>query len=130
MEKADWKLFRSALDKSERKMFDDIWDIPRLYVSACANSIQLVPLQPIVMSILFHHYKDLKKRILVVERIETRANSKKRKWLMKKEEEETQRGREEEIPAITLDSYLLRITPVVDKIIPLFLYHGFLLYIC
>lgn len=96
-------------------------DIPRLYVSACANSIQLVPLQPIVMSILFHHYKDLKKRILVVERIETRANSKKRKWLTKKEEE---------IPAITLDSYLLRITPVVDKIIPLFLYHGFLLYIC
>lgn len=96
-------------------------DIPRLYVSACANSIQLVPLQPIVMSILFHHYKDLKKRILVVERIETRANSKKRKWLTKKEQE---------IPAITLDSYLLRITPVVDKIIPLFLYHGFLLYIC
>jgi hypothetical protein len=100
MEKADWKLFRSALDKSERKMFDDIWDIPRLYVSACANSIQPVPLQPIVMSILFHHYKDLKKRILVVERIETRANSKKRKWLMKKEEEETQRGREEEIPLL------------------------------
>lgn len=105
-------------------------DIPRLYVSACANSIHLVPLQPIVMSILFHHYKDLKKCILVVKRIETRANSKKRKWLTKKEVEETQRGREEEIPAITLDSYLLRITPVVDKIVPLFLYHGFLLYIC
>jgi hypothetical protein len=123
MEKADWKLLRSALDKSERKMFDDI------YVSACANSIQLVPLQPIVMSILFHHYKDLKKRILVVERIETKANNKKRKWLIKKEEE-TQRGREEEISAITLDSYLLRITPVIDKIIPFFLYLGFLLYIC
>jgi hypothetical protein len=96
-------------------------DIPGLYVSACANSIQLVPLQPIVMSILFHHCKDLKKRILVVERIETRANSKKRKWLMKKEEE---------LPAITLDSYLLRITPVIDKIMPFFLYLGFLLYIC
>jgi hypothetical protein len=75
-------------------------DIPGLYVSACANSIQLVPLQPIVMSILFHHYKDLKKRILVVERIETTANSKKRKWLTKKEEEE--------IPAITLDSYFIK----------------------
>ncbi len=42
-----------------------------------------------------------------VERIETRANSKKRKWLTKKEEEAQQR-REEEIPATTLDSYFIK----------------------
>jgi hypothetical protein len=28
MEKEDWKPFRSALDKSDRKKFDDMWDIP------------------------------------------------------------------------------------------------------
>jgi hypothetical protein len=59
MEKREWKSFRNALDKNERKSFDEMWDIPRLYVSACSNSCQLVPFQPIAMSILFHHYKEL-----------------------------------------------------------------------
>src|SRR5215212_3856405 len=59
MEKAEWKPFRNALDKSERKDFDDMFDIPRLYLSSCSNSVQLVPLHPIIMSILFHHYKEL-----------------------------------------------------------------------
>jgi hypothetical protein len=34
MEKKEWKPFWNALDKSERKEFDKIWDIPRLYASA------------------------------------------------------------------------------------------------
>jgi hypothetical protein len=58
-EKADWKPFRNALSKSERKEFDDMFDIPRLYITACSNSVQLVPVQPIFISILFHHYKQL-----------------------------------------------------------------------
>jgi hypothetical protein len=33
-----------------------MWDIPRLYISACSNSVQLVPIHPIAISILFHHY--------------------------------------------------------------------------
>jgi hypothetical protein len=59
MEKKEWKPFRDALDKSQRKEFDEMWDIPRLYVSACSNSVQLVPLHPIIIPILFHHYKEL-----------------------------------------------------------------------
>lgn len=62
-EKAEWKPFRDALDKSEKKLFDEMWDIPKLYVSACSNSVQLVPLQPVMISILFHHYKELKECI-------------------------------------------------------------------
>jgi hypothetical protein len=58
-EKQEWKPFRNALDKSQRKHFDDMWDIPRLYVTACSNSVQLVPFQPIAISILFHHCKEL-----------------------------------------------------------------------
>lgn len=53
MEKEDWKPFRDALDKKDRKEFDEMWDIPRLYVSACSNSVQMVPLHPIIVSILF-----------------------------------------------------------------------------
>jgi hypothetical protein len=41
-EKAEWKPFRSALDKKDRKEFDDMFDIPRLYITACSNSVQLV----------------------------------------------------------------------------------------
>jgi hypothetical protein len=66
-EKAEWKAFRNALDKSEGKDFDDMFDIPRLYLSACSNSVQLVPLHPIIMSILFHHYKEMKECMAQVE---------------------------------------------------------------
>ena len=65
--KEDWKPFRNALDKKDRKEFDEMWDIPRLYISACSNSVQLVPLQPIIISILFYHYKELKECISEVE---------------------------------------------------------------
>ena len=74
MEKEEWKLFRNALDKKEKKDFDDMFDTPKLYISACSNSCQPVPLHPIVMSILFHHYKELKECIKQVEQIEARVN--------------------------------------------------------
>jgi hypothetical protein len=34
------------VSKSDRKQFDEMWDISRLYASACSNSCQLVPLHP------------------------------------------------------------------------------------
>ncbi len=36
-EKQDWKPFRNALDKCERKEFDEILDIPRLHVASCSS---------------------------------------------------------------------------------------------
>jgi hypothetical protein len=36
-----------------------MWDIPRLYITACSNSVSLVPFHTIAISILFHHYKEL-----------------------------------------------------------------------
>jgi hypothetical protein len=67
MEKAVWKPFRNALSKSEKKQFDEMFDIPKLYISACSNSVQLVPLHPIIISILFHHYKEMKECMSEVE---------------------------------------------------------------
>ena len=58
-EKQEWKPLRAALAKKERKEFDDMWDIPMHYITACSNSVSLVPLHPTVMSILFHHYTEL-----------------------------------------------------------------------
>jgi hypothetical protein len=88
MEKEQWKPFRNALDKKDRKKFDEMWDLPRWYISACSNSVQYVRLHPILMSILLYHYKELTKCILEVEQIEDRVNSKKKEWLTKQREKE------------------------------------------
>jgi hypothetical protein len=76
MEEAEWKPFRNALDKSDRKKFDEMFDISRFYISACSYSVQYVRLYPILMSILFHHYKQLTECISEVEQIEARVNKK------------------------------------------------------
>jgi hypothetical protein len=88
-EKAEWKVFRKALDKSERKEFDEMWDIPRLYITACSNSVSLVPLHPIAMSILFHHYKELME---CSKRLNRMMNSNAK---VEEEEEEEEKGVEE-----------------------------------
>ena len=73
MEKEDWRPFRNALDKSDRKEFDEMFDIPRFYLSTCSNSVHLVPLHPVSMSILFHHYKELNQCIKEVEQMKGAA---------------------------------------------------------
>ena len=75
MEEREWKPFRNALDKSDRKKFDDMFDIPRLYTSACSYAVQPVRLYPILMSILLHHFKELTECISEVERIEVKFNN-------------------------------------------------------
>jgi hypothetical protein len=118
MEQEDWKPFRNALDKSDRKKFDDMWDIPRLYTSACSYSVQPVRLYPILMSILLHHFKELTECIKEVERIESKVNNnpmnKKAEDLAKKEEEEDQQIQQQEkvvqeveMPT-SLDSFLMK----------------------
>jgi hypothetical protein len=58
-EESEWRDFREHLDKAERKEFDDMFMIPRLYLSACSGAVKLVRIFPIFMSIAFHHYKEL-----------------------------------------------------------------------
>jgi hypothetical protein len=79
MEKEEWKPFRNALDKKVRKEFDEMFDIPRFHISACSNSVQYLRLHPILMSILFHHYKQLTECMTQVEQIEARMKGKKRR---------------------------------------------------
>jgi hypothetical protein len=60
IEENEWKSFRNPLDKSERKIFDDMLSISHLYDSACSYSAKYVRIHPIFMSIIFHHYNNLK----------------------------------------------------------------------
>ena len=89
----------------DRKKFDEMWDLPKWYISACSNSVQYVRLHSILMSILLYHYKQLTACISEAERIEARVNSNmKKEWLTEKEERIQEQ--KEEVPATTLDSYL------------------------
>ena len=60
-ERRKWKIFRQELDKSERKMFEEMMSYSRLYNAAGVTICMPVLLHPIIMSIIFEHYKQLKK---------------------------------------------------------------------
>jgi hypothetical protein len=46
-EQKEWKQFRQALDKSDRKAFDDIFSIAQLYNSASSYAAKPIRIQPI-----------------------------------------------------------------------------------
>jgi len=48
-----------SLDKSDRKLFDQMFSIGHLYNSASSYAAKPIRIQPIFMSIIFHHYKQL-----------------------------------------------------------------------
>ncbi len=110
MEKEEWKPFRNALDKKDRKEFDEMWELPKFYISACSNSVQYVRLHPILMSILLYHFKELTECISEVGRIEAKVNSnKKEEWSItrKEEEEDVKQYNEKEEMPMTLDNYFI-----------------------
>ncbi|MDW0264895.1 MAG: hypothetical protein QOA06_07200 [Nitrososphaeraceae archaeon] len=55
------KIFRQRLDKKDRKIFDQMFSYSRLFNSAGSNACRPVLIHPIHMSIVFEHYKKLKK---------------------------------------------------------------------
>jgi hypothetical protein len=61
METSKWKPFRQALSKKDKKIFDEMMSYPRLYNSAGSNACRPQLIHPILMSIIFEHYKQLKK---------------------------------------------------------------------
>jgi len=58
-EEREWKVFRNALDKSDRRIFDEMFSISHLYNSACSCSANPIRIRPIFMCIIYHHYKKL-----------------------------------------------------------------------
>lgn len=54
---------RQQLNKEDRKTFDQMLDYSRLYNSAGSNACRSQLIHPILMSIIFEHYKQLNKII-------------------------------------------------------------------
>ena len=52
-EQKEWKSFRQALDKSDRKAFDNMFSIVHIYNSACSFAAKPIRIQPIF--IILHY---------------------------------------------------------------------------
>jgi hypothetical protein len=65
----EWKPFRNALDKSDRKKFDEMLALSHTfnYAQMCAIPSHPIPIQPIMMTIVFMHYKELTKIMTKLE---------------------------------------------------------------
>jgi hypothetical protein len=58
-----WKPFRKLLDKQDRKKFDEMLSIARLYNAAGTMACRPILIHLILMSIIFEHYKKLSKMV-------------------------------------------------------------------
>jgi hypothetical protein len=54
-EKRKLKIYRQELDKSEKKLFDEMMSYPRLYNAAGVTACKPVLLHPILISIMSKH---------------------------------------------------------------------------
>jgi hypothetical protein len=54
-----WKSFRHSLDKQDRKVFDEMLSIPRLYAVAGTMACRPILIHVILTSIIFEHNKQL-----------------------------------------------------------------------
>jgi hypothetical protein len=61
MEHARWRDFRSLLNLKDRKIFDQMFSYVRYYNSACMMQASPDVFRSVMISILFHHYKQLMK---------------------------------------------------------------------
>jgi hypothetical protein len=63
LEEKEWKSFTKYLNNNDRKAFKEMFSMAMLYNSSCSYAsipIRIYPIMPIMMSIVFHHYKILK----------------------------------------------------------------------
>ena len=59
IEKNNWRSFRELLDKIDKKLFDDMFNLSYLHNSASSCCVRPVVIHPIFLSILLEHYKQL-----------------------------------------------------------------------
>jgi len=69
MEEKTWKEYRNFLNISDRKIFDNLFNVATLYNSASSYAAIPIRIQPIIMSIVFHHYKTLKEKNKIIPEI-------------------------------------------------------------
>jgi len=60
MEASEWKAFRRALPKGERRLFDEMLETAKLYTSASSSAVRTSRFEGMAMALLFHHFRELR----------------------------------------------------------------------
>jgi hypothetical protein len=63
IERIRWRPFRSMLNRKDRKLFDNMLNLPRLYNTAGMMAGRPVVFHSVIISILFYHYKQLQEMV-------------------------------------------------------------------
>jgi hypothetical protein len=85
MEEGDWKPFRNALDKKDRKKSDECLTFRGFTFLLALILFDMPDFTPILMAILLYHYKQLTKCISEIEQIEAKLEGQQQKREKEKE---------------------------------------------
>lgn len=58
-EAAEWRLFRKALPKDDKAVFDEMLASARLFTSASSAALRTSKFEGMAMAIMFNHFKSL-----------------------------------------------------------------------
>ncbi|HEX9317577.1 MAG TPA: hypothetical protein VF884_01445 [Nitrososphaeraceae archaeon] len=75
IERKRWRPFRLMLKRKDRKLYDSMLSLPRLYNSAGMMVCRPVVFHSVVMAILFHHYKQLHEMVKSVKDFQDGTNT-------------------------------------------------------
>lgn len=56
-QESQWRKFRAALRKEDQEIFDELFRAPKIHLAACAYSVNPIPFENIVMSMLLEERK-------------------------------------------------------------------------
>ncbi len=56
-EAGEWRAFRKALPRRERRVFDELLSEARHYTSASSAAVRTSRFEGMAMAIIFHHYR-------------------------------------------------------------------------
>ena len=59
LEQRQWSNFRNELDRDSKLAFNEVFEVARLYISAGMMACRPARLEVIMISIVFHHFKQL-----------------------------------------------------------------------
>ncbi|HXT83133.1 MAG TPA: hypothetical protein VN704_02200 [Verrucomicrobiae bacterium] len=75
IEKASWLSFRKCLNNKDKKIFDILFNVPKLYCHSLSNLSKSTIIEPIILINLFHNFKLIKiKQNALTIKIETKEN--------------------------------------------------------
>ncbi len=73
-EVAEWRAFRNAIPKRDRRAFDQMLNTTRLYTSASSAAVRPSRFEGMAMALIFHHQKVLALAMGTVSEIRRRDN--------------------------------------------------------